>query len=149
MITHEEDAAMPGREAAIDLVNRWFAFANAHDVEGIVSLLAEEATWQDSGVPMLHKGNEAIAKNLRHAFGAFPDWRFKYRIRLADEHTVAVEIDNTATWTQPYLGQQPSGRTAAFPEAGFFETTNGKIHAYRGYLDMHEWANQIGLKLPF
>ena len=92
---------MPGREAAIDLVNRWFAFANAHDVEGIVSLLAEDATWQDSGVPLVRKGKEANAKSLRYSFNAFPDWHFDYRIVLADEHTVAVEIDNTATWTGP------------------------------------------------
>ena len=140
---------MPGREAAIDLVNRWFAFANAHDVEGIVSLLAEDATWQDSGVPLVRKGKEANAKSLRYSFNAFPDWHFDYRIVLADEHTVAVEIDNTATWTGPYLRQEPSGKRMAFPEAGFFEIAGGNAQAYRGYLDMHEWANQIGLKLPF
>lgn len=140
---------MSARRAAIDLVHRWFSYANAHDIDGILSLLAEGATWSDSGVPLVRTGKEAIAKSLRYSFEAFPDWKFDYRIVLADEHTVAIELDNAATWTGPYLRQQPSGKKMAFPEAGFFEIADGKVREYRGYLDMHDWANQIALRLPF
>ncbi len=140
---------MSAWQAATDLVHRWFSYCNAHDIEGIVSLCAEDATWSDSGVPLVRKGKEEIAKSLRYSFGAFPDWKFEYRIVLADEHTAVIELDNAATWTAPYLRQQPTGKKMAFPEAGIFEIADGKVQAYRGYLDMHDWAKQIGLKLPF
>jgi len=140
---------MSSRQVAIDLVRQWFTYCNAHDIEGIVSLCAEYATWSDSGVPLVRKGKEAIAKSLRYSFGAFRDWRFEYRIVLADERTVVIELDNTATWTGAYLRQQPTGKKMAFSEAGIFEIAEGKVQAYRGYLDMHDWADQIDLKLPF
>jgi ketosteroid isomerase-like protein len=61
-------------QAASDLLRRWYAAWNAHDVDAISALMTDDVLYEDPGATEpLTRGREPVEDWARTAFRAVPD----------------------------------------------------------------------------
>lgn len=106
----------------------WMRAFNAHDVDALVALYAEDATHTSPKIRALHPetggalvGRAALAAWWRAANTRLPGLRYEATAFTADEHRVFVE----------YVRHAPG--EAPMPVAEVFEVIGGKIVASRVY----------------
>ena len=106
----------------------WMKAFNAHDVDALVALYADDATHTSPKIRGLHPetggkliGKAALAKWWRDANARLPNLRYQETSLTADDDRVFVE----------YLRHSPS--EVAMPVAEVFDVRDGKIVASRVY----------------
>ena len=62
-----------GRDFAEEWAERWLDAWNAHDVEAIVSMCAENVAWDDPAIPETYHGREGVRRFVAATFRTFPD----------------------------------------------------------------------------
>ncbi len=110
----------------------WMRAFNAHDVDALVSLYADDATHTSPKIRALHPdtggklvGKAALAAWWRDANARLPDLRYEELAITADDARVHVE----------YLRHAPSEGASGttLPVAEAFDVRDGKIVASRVY----------------
>src|ERR1041385_4964709 len=83
---------------------------NRHDTEKFLSLCDENIVWKDSASPEPTKGKQGAKDFFNKWVTAFPDFRIKQLSVVANEDTVAVEIEfsGTNTGTLAVSNEMPS-----------------------------------------
>jgi len=106
----------------------WMRAFNAHDVEALVALYADDATHTSPKIRALHPGTggklvgkAALAAWWRDANARLPNLRYEETAITANESRVVVE----------YLRHAPN--EAVMPVAEVFDVAGGKIVASRVY----------------
>jgi limonene-1,2-epoxide hydrolase len=120
---HDEDDA---RNTAIG--RAWMRAFNAHDVDALVALYADDATHRSPKIRALHPetggklvGKAALAAWWRDANARLPNLRYEETAITANASRVIVE----------YLRHAPN--EPVMPVAEVFEIANGRIVASRVY----------------
>ncbi len=116
---------MTPREIAL----RWLDAFNAHDVDALVALYADDATHTSPKIRVLHPdtggrliGKAALAAWWKSANARLPGLRYEMTALTADERCAVIE----------YLRHAP-GDEAPMPVAEAFEVRGGQIVASRVY----------------
>jgi len=113
--------------SAKDLVQEFCDLMVERDAEAIRPLLADDAVYQNTGMPA-STGVDAIVANLAGQFGSFPD-PYEYRM----QHIVG---DNSVAITERLdMIQGPDGNRHGVPVMGTFVVTAGKISRWTDYWD--------------
>ncbi|GEO05781.1 hypothetical protein AAE02nite_34450 [Adhaeribacter aerolatus] len=95
------------------------------------------------------KGVDKFIASTGEFFKIFPDMKGENLHYVADGNWGVVWGDWSATWTNDFMGQKPTGKKFKVPAADFFKFNEaGKIIEHRGIISFREIAKQIGLKLP-
>jgi limonene-1,2-epoxide hydrolase len=113
--------------SAKDLVQEFCDLMVERDAEAIRPLLADDAVYQNTGMPA-STGVDAIVANLAGQFGSFPD-SYEYRMQhiLGDDSVVMTErLD---------MIKGPDGNLHGVPVMGTFVVTAGKISRWTDYWD--------------
>jgi limonene-1,2-epoxide hydrolase len=113
--------------SAKDLVQEFCDRMVDRDAEALRPLLADDAVYQNTGMPA-SVGVDAIIANLTGQFGAFPD-SYEYRM----QHIVA-DGDVVMTERLDMIGG-PDGTLHGVPVMGTFVVTDGKISRWTDYWD--------------
>jgi len=110
------------------LAERWLEAFNAHDVEALVALYAEDATHTSPKIRTLHpdtggklQGRAALAAWWKDSSARLPGLRYELTGITASDDRVFIEYIRHAP------GQEPS------PVAEVFDVRNGRICASRVY----------------
>src|SRR6476659_2420560 len=110
------------------IAERWLAAFNAHDVDRLVALYADDATHTSPKIRALHPetggrllGKEALAKWWRDANARLPNLRYEETALTADDTRVILE----------YVRHAPG--EAPMPVCEAFDVRDGKIIASRVY----------------
>ncbi len=92
-------------------------------------------------------GREEAAQQLALFFTAFPD----YGVTL---HGIAAEGAHVACWGEarmtfagPFLGHEPTGKTAVLPCVAIFTCADGMLRGERFFFDLAALCMQIDLPL--
>jgi steroid delta-isomerase-like uncharacterized protein len=120
------------------------AALNDQDLDRFFSLHTEDTTSHEVFFPAPLKRTE-FREFLGEFLRAYPDARIETRAMIAEGDTVSVENVLTATFTGPFRGQAPTGRSFTAREAVFFELDDGRIRAARIYIDQKSIEAQLGL----
>jgi limonene-1,2-epoxide hydrolase len=119
---------------ATDTVTRFIAAWEAKDVDAIMSLFADGATYHNIPMPKL-----TGADQIRPFITGF----------LADADKVTFEMLSSAESQGRVLNERidtfhlKSGKTLRFEVMGVFEIADGKITAWRDYFDMKDVEKQM------
>jgi predicted ester cyclase len=119
-----------------------------HDYEGTFKDYAPNAiTYGDStGGPPI-KGVDSIKADLKIFLTAFPDFKGKNFVVIADEHHAAVFADWVGTFKFKMMGLKPTGKSFRVKDVDFFTFDNqGKITAHRTIQANQTINNQVGIK---
>jgi len=74
-----------------DLIDRYNAAWNAHDVGTIVSMHTEDSVFENHTTGDVHVGREAIARAIAGIFAVFPDLTFETRRQYLRDDLVVQE----------------------------------------------------------
>ena len=115
-------------EQNLKIAQAWMSAFNAHDVDALVALYADDATHTSPKIRTLHPetagllvGKAALSKWWKDANARLPNLRYEAVAYTADEHRVFME----------YLRHAPN--EAPMPVAEVLEVRGGKIVASRVY----------------
>lgn len=133
-----------------ELLRRWYAAWNAHDVDAIVALTTDDLVYEDPGATQpLTRGREPLEEWARAAFRAVPDMKLELlEDWLSPSGAVIVSYFRfTATFTgvlEP-PGIAPNG--ACLDEYGMdrSEIRSGLIACHQIFWDTAERSRMLGL----
>lgn len=132
-------------QAAIALVERYYAAFNVGDMTTFVSLVAEN---------VVHDINEGRREIGRSTFAAFmTQMNTSYAERLSDI-VVMANADGTraasefivhGTYLKSDVGlPEARGQTYELPAGAFFEIRDGEIARITNYYSLSQWIAQVG-----
>lgn len=125
------------------VVRRYVEAFNQGDLEGLRSLLADDAEVQG----VLGKGQfdriEPIWRQLIEGYGM----QLEIQGLVAEGNVVAARYRETGTFRAPAFGHQPTGRSYELVAMEWFEIENGRIKRRWGARDAASQARQLGLPL--
>lgn len=118
---------------ALDLVNRFYATTDAHDVDGIAEYVAEDVRFV--GPLMTTDTADAYVEINRQLLGHHAATRMLYQFESGDAVCSVYELDMVA----------PDGTTFTAEMADVITVTDGKIVSQRVYYDPRRFAEAFGL----
>lgn len=114
----------------VDIVRQFCALMERRDPEALRPLLAENAVYQNVGMPAC-TGVDAIVENMGAQFSMFPDAYAFEIVNIAGDGAVVL------TERLDYI-QTPEGAKPAVPVMGAFVVGNdGKITRWTDYFDLN------------
>jgi SnoaL-like domain len=139
-----------------EFAERWVGQWNAHDVEGILSLVTEDVVWEDPSIDGVARGLSGSRRYIEGIFRAFPDiaWRMPGGLLISlegDGQILAIgqpwTSRGTALGTIDPPGFAPTGR--AFELEGFdyweLERASARLRRVVSHYDALEFARRVGL----
>lgn len=132
------------RQAAIDLIQRYYAAFNQGDMETFLSLLTDD---------VVHDINQSARETGRTAFAAFMRrMNVHYREQLIDMIVFANDEGTRAAAEFTVLGSYLStdeglpaakGQTYRLPAGAFFDLREGKVARISNYYNLQDWLRQV------
>jgi limonene-1,2-epoxide hydrolase len=114
----------------VDVVREFCALMERRDPEALRSLLAEDAVYQNVGMPAF-TGVDAIVENMGAQFSMFPDAYAFEIVNIASDGAVVL------TERLDYI-QTPDGKKPAVPVMGTFVVGDDhKITRWTDYFDLN------------
>ena len=136
---------------AEDVVRKYFAARNRHDIEAVIAMLDPNYAEYDPLSPEPRRGIEEFRRNEESVERAIPDFGFRISTIIAKGDFVAVELAAEGTFKNPLelFGQTipPTGRRIELGMAGFWRVNSkGLIAEAHEYYDSAKIFQQLGLK---
>ena len=124
---------------------------NRHDTKKFLTLIDENVVWHDTAIPEPIRGKTGAEQFFNMWSTAFPDFRFKIHNKVANDNSIAVEIEFTGTNTGPLkMGDQPeipaTNKKVSNRGCYFGKVKNGKFIEVSTYPDMAGMMVQLGLQ---
>lgn len=125
-----------------DLILAYFEKFNAHDAEGMLSLLSDDV------VHDINEGQREVGKDKFRAFKAHMDECYREQISelvvMTNGDRGAAEFTCSGTYLQTDFGlPEASGQTYSIQAAAFFESRDGKISRITSYYSLSGWIKAI------
>ena len=134
-----------------DTVKKFADAINAHDLDAMISMWAQDAEVHDPRIPEGLKGKEAIKQNLGSWLQAFPDLKFEVVEPVISEgNNVAFQAKLSGTHTgdlvRPEATIPPTNNKIQFNAMGFWRlNSQGLISEERRYYDATGLMGQLVL----
>lgn len=130
----------------LNIAMQYFEAWNKRDLKAIISVFADDGTYQDPTVGLISV--QDIGAYTNGLWTAFPDLSFT--IISSGEtgvDSVAAQWHMTGTHSGPFMGLPPTGRKVSVQGADFIEFKAGKIKSLIGYFDSKATPMQLGLQV--
>jgi len=126
------------------------AATNAHTVERIMALMADDVVATNVALPEPMRGKEAYRQFYQNTFATYTDYTIEVKNRVVSEDQVATEIVFSGTHTGPLaLGPgdpiPPMGNKFAAHGAYFLRVRDGKIVEVHMHPDIAGFLMQLGV----
>jgi steroid delta-isomerase-like uncharacterized protein len=128
-----------------DVLLKWVDAFNRRDADALAPLYHPDATNHQVAVGEPAFGREAIVRDARSLFAAFPDSDTRVEALHEAGEWVMLEWSGGGTWRGEFAGRPPNGKTFAMRGCGFFRVVGGLIVFQRGYWDRAGWFLQLGI----
>ncbi len=132
-----------------ELIDRYNAAWNAHDVDAILELHTEESVFENHTTGDVNVGKEAIGKAIRGIFTVFPDLQFETRRQYLRDGLVVQEWTARGThlgkMNRAGLEVEPTGRTVDYRGMDVIPVEDGKVARKDVYSDGVTLLRQLGL----
>lgn len=142
-------AASSQAQAAGDLKKNFLGMIQAwndHDSAKIASFFADECTYLDMALEVVHHGKKAVTGYADETFIGFPDFTLDILSCFAGNDAVAAEWDMIMSWKGPYPGMEgtPNGKTYRLKGSSVAHfDKRGKIVRNTDYWNMSTFIRQL------
>lgn len=127
-----------------NLVEQWARFWSEHDVDGLLSLFAEDAVYEDTALRHRTEGAAAIRDFVAGTFVTFPDFRMEIKNSLCNAQFGAGEWTMSGTFAGESFGDKPTGKRFRVSGCCFMVLHDGKIMSHCDYWDEKAFNEQVG-----
>jgi len=121
-----------------EVVRRWIAAINEHDVTKLAAFYQEDAATQDIPLGEPRRGREKIVSNLSALLSAYPDFHIEITNIVESGDSVAIELLTNGTNLKPLRDAPPTGKAMSIREGMFIRLKEGKISKMTSYWDRRE-----------
>jgi steroid delta-isomerase-like uncharacterized protein len=132
-----------------DLIDRYNDAWNAHDVEAIVAMHAEDSVFENHVTGDRNVGREEIASAIRGIFSVFPDLTFEGRRQYIREDLVVQEWTARGThegmMSRGGISVEPTGRKVEYKGMDVIPIKDGLVARKDVYSDSITLLRQLGL----
>ena len=133
-----------------ELVDRYNAAWNAHDVETIVAMHTEDSVFENHVTGDRYEGREQIGRAIAGIFAVFPDLAFETRRQYLCEDLVVQEWTARGTHLGPMtragIEVAPTGRSVEYRGMDIIPIRDGLVARKDVYSDSITLLRQLGLK---
>ena len=135
-------------EANKELIRRRAAYANEHDVEGMLSMVS--STYRDHSAPPpgLPGGREGDRQFFTMLFSAFPDLAVSLDDLIGEADRVVERITLRGTHQGVFMGAPPTGIHATWSFINIYRFSDGQVTEIWSEGDHLGLMRQIGLVPP-
>ena len=132
-----------------ELIDRYNAAWNGHDVETIVSLHTDDSVFENHVTGDVNVGREQIARAIEGIFSVFPDLSFETRRAYIREDLVVQEWTargtHDGTMTRSGVEVAPTGRKVEYKGMDVIPIRDGLVARKDVYSDGVTLLRQLGL----
>ena len=132
-----------------DLIDRYNAAWNAHDVDAIVSMHTDDSVFENHVTGDRNVGREAIGRAVAGIFSVFPDLTFETRRAYIREDLVVQEWTARGThrgaMTRSGIEVEPTGRSVEYKGMDVIPIRDGLVARKDVYSDSITLLRQLGL----
>jgi steroid delta-isomerase-like uncharacterized protein len=121
-----------------ELVQRFIAFCNDHDVEGLAEVISP--TYQQHN-PMVSPGLAGIQEGMRAFITVFPDLTATIEELIAEGDRVCGRFRWRGTHSAEFFGVPATHITAEWLSSDFWRVEEGKLAEH---WDVVDWAGLLG-----
>jgi len=118
----------------IDIAKAWLEAMNAHDLEKMSSLYAEDVIGDEVADPPV-RDRKGLEESYRELFHGFPDCKAELLNIFSGGDQVLAEIRWTGTNTREFRGQPPTNKFTDLRIAYIFKIEGDKIKKITEYYD--------------
>jgi steroid delta-isomerase-like uncharacterized protein len=127
------------------LAEQWIAAMNAHDVEGMAGLLAEDAVGDEVAEAEPRRGRDKIAEGYREVFAGYPDCTAEILNRVIGSDQAVVEVRFKGTNKGAFRGTAATNKPIDLRIAYIIKARRGKIECVTEYYDLVTLLTQQGM----
>jgi steroid delta-isomerase-like uncharacterized protein len=132
-----------------ELIDRYNAAWNAHDVEAIVSMHTDDSVFENHVTGEVNVGREEIGRAIAGIFAVFPDLSFETRRAYVRKDLVVQEWTARGTHQGPMtrsgIEVQPTGRKVEYKGMDVIPIRDGLVARKDVYSDSITLLRQLGL----
>jgi steroid delta-isomerase-like uncharacterized protein len=134
------DASLPDPRK---IVYEWARLWSAHDVDGLMALFTEDASYHDLALGHSVHGRKELESFVRGTFKTFPDFRIEIRHAVGDQTTAVGEWEMSGTFAGASFGQPPTGKQFRIPGCCVMHLNDGRIATHRDYWNEPTFDRQV------
>ncbi len=123
------------------LVDAW----NAHDVDGMLSLLSPDYEGSDVCQASPQRGRDQTRQVIEKYLNAFPDLRFTPEELIIQENHIAIRWSARGTHKGTVLHIPPTGKVVTVCGVSLFTVEDNKIRRGRHIWDVAAMLREMGL----
>ncbi|MDQ3777931.1 MAG: ester cyclase [Actinomycetota bacterium] len=132
-----------------EFIDRYNAAWNAHDVDAILEMHAEDSVFENHTTGDLNVGRNAIGEAIRGIFTVFPDLEFETRRQYVRDGLVVQEWTARGThlgkMSRAGLEVEPTGRSVEYRGIDVIPLEDGFVARKDVYSDGVTLLRQLGL----
>jgi steroid delta-isomerase-like uncharacterized protein len=132
-----------------ELIDRYNAAWNAHDVEAIVSMHTDDSVFENHVAGDVNVGREEIGRAIESIFAVFPDLSFETRRAYVRDDLVVQEWTARGTHEGPMtragIEVLPTGRKVEYKGMDVIPIREGLVARKDVYSDSITLLRQLGL----
>ncbi len=132
-----------------ELIDRYNAAWNDHDVEAIVSMHTDDSVFENHTTGDVNIGKDAIAKAITGIFAVFPDLSFEARSQYIRDDLVVQEWTARGTHEGPMtrsgIKVEPTGKKVEYRGMDVIPIRDGLVARKDVYSDGVTLLRQLGL----
>lgn len=126
-------------------MQQFFKLANAHDVDGVASMVHDDYVGESDVLPAAIVGREAYRALLKGFWGPFPDTSYHVEQMLADGDTVITRVRLAGSQHGEFMGKKGAGQRFSVRICHVDEWKDGKIKRAWYYWDTGTLMRQLGV----
>jgi steroid delta-isomerase-like uncharacterized protein len=125
-----------------DYVIAW----NSHDVNKILSFVADDCTYEDLGLGIVNHGKKELTAFISSMLVDFPDFKFELKSVFGAGDWAGMEWVMSGTFAHSSIpGITATGKPFSIRGASIIQLHNGKISRSSDYYNMVTFLQQVGL----
>lgn len=130
----------------IRLVEQVAALQTSHEIDTLLELFAEDATFEDVALGIVAEGRAKIREMFESIYASMPDYAQTLVSAVADEHRGGVEWIMSGTLTGDFPGLKATGKSFSLRAAAAIQFRNGRIGRWADYWSVSTFKQQVGLE---
>jgi len=129
-----------------ELARSLFSAIDANDFDKLRSIMASDVRLFHPLLPT-PLGLDETFQIIKSHYAAFPDWKHKIEMLIADRDLVSVRLLQQGTQTGVYESIQPTNIEVTMPAQVILVISDGKVKEFWGVEDYLSFYQKLGMEL--
>ena len=130
------------------LIEQVYEFETAHEIDKVLALFAEDATFEDVPLEVMARGHAEIRSLLETMFVSMPDFAIRPVSIVTDEDSGSAEWIQSGTFRGDFGDLKATGTAMPFSVRGalIVRFANRRISRWTDYWSKSTFKEQVGLE---